>query len=144
MSSLMSYLQSYSWTEALPYFFILFIAWLFYTLIIKPLSHPLVRQVSDHLKTELMPKVICTRMHSPHLKSDRCHSSLGHLKNIVDDRLRPPHEKGPAPKKIIFFILKKTAKKRFIDYYGPLAVDNSTSLVLTKFSFDPQHLYRSL
>jgi hypothetical protein len=43
---------------------------------------------------------------------------------LVGDRPLPPHEKGPAPKKIIFFILKNPAKKRFsINYYGPLAAD---------------------
>jgi hypothetical protein len=57
------------------------------------------------------------------------------LKKIVGDRPRPPHEKGPAPKNILFFIFQKTAKKRFnVDYYGPLTADSSTSLVLTKFS----------
>jgi hypothetical protein len=45
-----------------------------------------------------------------------------------------PWKGSPAPK-ILFFILKNPAKKRFnIDYYGPLVADSSTSLVLTKFS----------
>jgi hypothetical protein len=35
------------------------------------------------------------------------------FKKIVGDRPRPPHEKGPTPKNILFFILKKPAKKRF-------------------------------
>ncbi|XP_064626655.1 uncharacterized protein LOC135487150 [Lineus longissimus] len=42
---ILRYLQGFSWTQALPYLIILFISWLVYALIIKPLSHPLVRQL---------------------------------------------------------------------------------------------------
>jgi hypothetical protein len=55
------------------------------------------------------------------------------------------YKKKKKMKKRKQMILKKSAKKRFsIDNYGPLAADSSISLVLTKFIFDPQRLYRSL